>query len=554
MVKNPKLLNRNNAAVYCRLSVDDGSNQESQSIANQKSILTKYVIDQGWNLFNVYIDDGYSGTNFDRPDFKRLITDIECGLIDIVITKDLSRLGRDYLETGRYTEKYFPDHDVRYIALNDNVDTAKELDDFIPFKNIINEWYAKDISKKVRFTVRNQMIKGEFKKTGYPLYGYMYDNENRRIPNPDTAPNVVKIFEMFNKGYSMLSIRDYLEENLIKTPMGYYVEKHPDSVLKKKITNVYNWTQDVIMNILKNREYLGHYIRGKTTKRFKSKIIKFVPVEDQYVFENVFEPLISQETFDFAQTMFCQNRQNGAFKNPFMGITFCGICGKPLRHITHKDEYGIKEERLACPSTFELGKGSIILDDLKEVMRREILDLQEVISAHEDEFYMLAMNKIENAKNKNILSQEEIKKRKIQARCTQLDKFIKDLFEKNMDNPMPENTYERMMSEYVSEKRLLEAELKRQELVEPEEEIKLEEFKKQYKAFVNAIKRANDNNLFTTFTIRNIVSKIVITTFKLEKTPHNELGKNITIVYKFADGFVKEFIKEKRGYKDDTTI
>ena len=162
----------NNAALYCRLSIDDGIS-ESLSISNQKKILSSYCVLNNFNIYDFYIDDGYSGTNFNRPSFIKMINDIERGNIDIVVTKDLSRLGRNYLETGKYTDIYFPNKNIRYIALNDNIDSFNELNEFIPLKNIINEWYALDISKKIRATLNKQMESGEFKRAGHPLYGYM---------------------------------------------------------------------------------------------------------------------------------------------------------------------------------------------------------------------------------------------------------------------------------------------------------------------------------------------------------------------------------------------
>ena len=218
---NPVLMNRNNTAIYCRLSVEDGDINESQSINNQKNILTKYCLEHNFNVYNIYIDDGYSGTNFDRPGFISLRNDIDSGLIDIVITKDLSRLGRDYLEVGKLLERYFPDNNIRYIALSDNIDTIGDLDDFIPFKNIINEFYAKDISKKIRATQKFQRESGLYRNSGVSLYGYMDDEGKRRIINPETAPNVVLIFNLFIKGYSLKGICDYLYEHKIKSPSAY---------------------------------------------------------------------------------------------------------------------------------------------------------------------------------------------------------------------------------------------------------------------------------------------------------------------------------------------
>ena len=220
---------RNNCAIYARLSQEDGDYDVSQSISNQVNILTKYALDHEFNIFNVYTDDGFTGTNFNRPAFKQMIEDINKGLIDIVITKDLSRLGRDYLETGRYIERIFPEHNVRYIALSDNVDTISEENmDILPFRNILNEYYAKDISKKIRATNRYQKEAGIFTNTRIPLYGYLNDDKlKKRIINPDTAPIVAKIYDLFINGYSLQGICDYLFENKIQSPslLGKYKRK-----------------------------------------------------------------------------------------------------------------------------------------------------------------------------------------------------------------------------------------------------------------------------------------------------------------------------------------
>lgn len=242
----------NNAAIYYRLSVDDGLDQLSQSIENQQDILTKYCIDNGFNIFNVYIDDGFTGTSFDRPGLNKLKLDIESGFIDIVVTKDLSRLGRYHIEMGIFLERYFPDNNIRYIAVNDNVDTSKELDDYIPIKSMVNELYAKD--------------------------------ETTRVLNPETAPVISKIYELFIKWYSQSGISDYLRENKILSPRAYEYSK----VDKPYPYDPYNWKYSTLTKILQNKEYLVYCIKGKTTKRFKSKKKVYIPEENQYIFKNVF--------------------------------------------------------------------------------------------------------------------------------------------------------------------------------------------------------------------------------------------------------------------------
>lgn len=269
------MIEKNRAAIYCRLSVDDGIDQDSQSINNQKEVLTEYCLNNDFIIENIYIDDGISGTTFERPGFNKMIESIEQGNIDIVVTKDLSRLGRDYIMSGYYTEQYFPEHNVRYIALNDRVDTKEGLDDIVPLKNIMNEFYARDISKKIRFTVSNQMIKGEDKKAGHALYGYCYDKDSKRIINPKEAEVVRRIFKLYIEGNTVSSIIDILNKDKIPSP------RNDLSSLTK-----YNWGPTTIRGILSNVEYLGHFIRRKTKTLFKSSKKYIVPKEERYVFKN----------------------------------------------------------------------------------------------------------------------------------------------------------------------------------------------------------------------------------------------------------------------------
>ena len=255
-------------ALYCRPSREDEKVETSGSIETQKEILKRYAFDN--NLLNTkyYIDDGYSGTNFDRPGFQELRKDIENTLVSVVITKDLSRLGRDYLQTGYYIEHYFPLNDVRFIAINDNVDSSKENNELTPFKNIMNEWYAKDISKKVRSAYRSKALKGDF--TGaYAPYGYDKDpnSNNKLVVNSEQALIVKKIFELYLNDVSPYKIGKILKQDKVLSPRadlnnktGTYnsssVEKYP-----------YDWSNRTIMQILKNEEYVGSIVCNKNQTR-----------------------------------------------------------------------------------------------------------------------------------------------------------------------------------------------------------------------------------------------------------------------------------------------
>ncbi|MBR3697112.1 MAG: recombinase family protein [Clostridia bacterium] len=237
--------------IYTRLSIDDGTNEESVSIDTQKKILTEFVTNKGWQIAKIYVDDGYSGGNFDRPDFKRMIQDIENKEIDCVVTKDLSRLGRNYIDCGFYLEIYFPEHQVRYIAVNDGVDTISNSSmDITPFKNILNEMYVKDISVKVSSARRARLHDGKYMTTVAP-YGYLKDeNDNTHlVVDPETAPIVKQIYEMYYNGKGTNYIGNYLEKNKIISPMEYFYQKGFIKKRRKINKNMYNW------NTKKNSNY-----------------------------------------------------------------------------------------------------------------------------------------------------------------------------------------------------------------------------------------------------------------------------------------------------------
>ena len=330
--------NQLKVGIYCRLSIDDGNaSSDSVSIQNQKKIITDYVNKKGWQIVDYYVDDGYSGTNFDRPSFKEMIHDIETRRINTVITKDLSRLGRNYLKAGYYIDSFFPDNNVRYIAISDNIDTYQREDDMTIFRNVFNELYAKDISKKIRFTVDNQMKNGKAIKTSNPLYGYEFDAKSNRIPNPDTAPVVRLIFDLFLEGNGYAAIARILSEKQIMTPLYYNYQKYGygrgsgNNVFDH---GIYAWSRKTVRDIIINDEYLGIYRRGKTRGRFKSKKKEIVNKEDQYVFYDKYEPLISRDVFESAkeQASILQRRGEVTVINRYSGIAFCGCCNRPLMH------------------------------------------------------------------------------------------------------------------------------------------------------------------------------------------------------------------------------
>ncbi len=287
-------------AFYCRLSRDDDNEGDSNSIQHQKQILEKYAIDHGIKHYKFYVDDGYSGTNFNRPGFKEMLADIEAGHISTVVVKDMSRFGRNYLEVGMYTEIMFPEKDIRFIAVNDGVDSDRDDSDFTPFRNIINEWYAKDTSKKIRAVFRNKGMSGERLSTQAP-YGYLKGEKGGLVVDEETAPIVKLIYELCAGGNGPGKIARILRERKINTPrtMDFLRTGRADHY---DPNDPCGWTSATVAGILGKKEYLGHTVNFKTTKKsFKSKKMIHNPEEKQVVFENTHEAIIQPELWVVVQ-------------------------------------------------------------------------------------------------------------------------------------------------------------------------------------------------------------------------------------------------------------
>lgn len=346
-------------ALYCRLSRDDDYHGDSSSIKNQKEMLAEYAIVNRFENHAFYVDDGYSGTSFERPDFVRLINDIEKGKVSTVITKDLSRLGRDYLKTGLYIESYFPNHNVRFIAINDQVDSNKESNDFTPFKNIINEWYAKDISKKIKSAYHTKALKGEF--TGpYAPYGYKKDPDNkyRLILDDETAVIVKRIFEYALDGVTPFRIASTLKKEGILKPRAKMMKDLGKYVSEKFVKYPYDWSYQTIFTILKNREYLGHIICNKNaSKSYKDRSLIKLPKDEWIEVKNMHEPIINEKVFDEVQKIISVKKKKLKDEDSpqiFIGLLRCPDCGKTLSFKRTKDRksYG----HFACTTFRTFGK------------------------------------------------------------------------------------------------------------------------------------------------------------------------------------------------------
>ena len=332
-------------ALYIRLSKEDETEGPSESVTNQKSLLDDFVKKHRLSVYDTYIDDGWSGTSFDRPDFQRMIGDIEAKKVNMVITKDLSRLGRDYIMTGHYMERYFPEKRVRYISLLDGIDTGVEssANDITPFRAIMNDMYAKDISKKIKSVKRDKQRKGQF-IGGKPMFGYkMHPTEkNRIVVDEDAARIVRRIFAMALEGVSCRKIATQLNEDHVPTPATYagltVANPGPYTGL---------WSSERISEMLQNETYIGNMVQGRTVKiSYKSKKCHRQARENWVVVENTHEPLIDAETFQKVQMLVSSRKRTKSRTYDFLlrGLIFCHECGYPLAVINRKNAAG--EDRL----------------------------------------------------------------------------------------------------------------------------------------------------------------------------------------------------------------
>lgn len=325
-----------NAALYLRLSRDDDNkNLISESIQNQKMLTEKYAINSGFEIVDFYIDDGYTGTNFDRPNFKRMITDIEDGKINVVITKDQSRLGRDYITTGEYIEYYFPKKEVRFIAINDDLDTFLESsgNEMGPIKAVFNDYYVKDISKKIRSSLKIKKENGIFIGSFAP-YGYIKDSQNkgRLIPCPVTSKYVKLIFDLFLGGKTLLGIANHLSSDNVPTPSESKSLAHT----QKRFKGI--WNAESVKRILTNPTYIGHLTQNRSKKiSYKINAKKNIPKEDWIIVKNTHEAIISEDDFNSVQGMLkkrsYERKEKPGKVHNLTGLVFCADCGSSMSFV-----------------------------------------------------------------------------------------------------------------------------------------------------------------------------------------------------------------------------
>ncbi len=462
--------------IYCRLSKDDNTGVESNSITNQKLYLTDYVKQRGWVIYKIYVDEGKSGTNFDRDGFKEMIADIEAKKIDCVIVKDLSRLGRNYLDSGYYIEKYFPEHRIRFIAVNDSFDSDEGENDFGPFKNIINEWYAKDISKKIKFSFSVKAKQGTLLQ-GYAPYGYLKCEDRVDYEIDEEVADYIRY--IFNSIYNNISARDvidYLKKNKVYVP-GYYnylkkginKEKYETYTEAKK----YAWDYWKLDMILTNEIYIGTLVNFKRKKlSFRSKkLVENAPEEMVRVVDR-FPPIITKEVFDrVAEIRHQKYRAPRNDQNIFSRFVFCADCGKKmsLRKQGYKNRGHILYYHCShCNGHY------IRLDLLKEQVVNDFIHLKGFLTSVSHEKIIRIFNQMNKEKidHKNAIHTKELNSSV--ERKNQLDGLISKLLDSYTRGIIPDDAYENMMLNFKKEYDELTSKIKKLEekLATKEPEIK----------------------------------------------------------------------------------
>lgn len=540
-------------ALYCRLSRDDGTESESNSIGNQKKLLSQKAKEMGLTDTKYYVDDGYTGTNFNRPGFQQLIDDIEIGLVSAVMVKDLSRLGRDYVSVGNYTDSYFPEHNVRFIAVNDAIDSDEGESEIAPFKNILNEMYARDISKKIRSSHRLRGSMGE--PLSQPPYGYMKSPENKKkwIIDPEAATVVKSIFKMCLDGKGNETIARELQENKVLIPMAYWRSKGLNRGGKKTQTNPYKWCKTTIQKILSQQEYCGDVINFKTySKSFKNKTRYENSKENWAVFKDVNEPIIDRETFETVQKFISKTKrrtpkkENGE-RSIFNGLIYCGDCHSKMRYHTSTSNKEIHyftcsdnkvDYRGKCP-----GRHYVRADALEEVVKLELRRLVEVLELDESYFAQLLLRKNdeEREKDKKFLESEL---QKAIARSNTVSQLYEKLYEDNVIGKVSDEWFVELSHKYEKERMNLKAKI-------ADTRHQIEELKNtnsEYGKFISAIRRFMQMDNLTSPLLRELIDHIDI--FETEGTGKSRTQR-IVIYYRFI-GYIELPNATKQTHIADT--
>lgn len=522
-------------ALYERLSRDDELQGDSNSIVNQKAMLEKYAKENGFKNLQHFTDDGYSGTNFNRPAWQELISLVDEGKVGTVIVKDMSRIGRNYLEVGMYTEVKFPNNDIRFIAINNGVDSDNQQDnDFTPFLNIINEFYVKDTSKKIRAVMKNKGESGEY-LTSNPPYGYLKDPDNPKkhwIVDEEAAQVVKRIFNLCMEGYGPSQIANILKADKIETPTVHW-QKIGRNAPAKPTEDPYGWHSRTISGILDKYEYAGHMVNFRTRKQsYKSKKQIDNPPEMWKIFKNTHEAIIDEETFKRVQELRQNKRRptRTGKTNMFSGIARCAECGEKLYYCT-MNNYETRQDHFVCSTSRK--KGTDVCES--HFIRAAVLEegtLQNIqlvclcVSAFEDEFRE-ALGALKSSETKKELDAKNRLLQKSKNRYSELDRLFKRVYEDYVNGNLSETRFQMLSEDYETE----QAELKEKIEILNKEIQEFQEKTDNVEKFIRTAKKYVGIEKLTPAILNDMVKAVYV--HKTDKSSGKRV-QTVTISYNYA--------------------
>ena len=541
-------------ALYERLSRDDEMQGESNSIVNQKRYLEEYAQAQGFKNIRHFTDDGYSGTNFKRPGFQEMIAAIEAGEIDVVCVKDLSRFGRDYLKVGFYTEIMFPEKGVRFIAINNSVDSANPMEnDFTPFLNIMNEWYAKDTSNKIRAIFRSRMQDGK-RCSGAIPYGYRRDPEdkNHLLIDEEAAKVVRRIYQMVIDGMGSQAIANQLTADNVLIPSAYLEQSEHGESRNHSYHDPCRWNCTAVAYILDKQEYMGHTVLGKTIcENFKTKKRRKARPDELIVFENTHEPIIDAETWHLVQKLRRRTRRklaNGSYSHRLSGLVYCADCGKRLSYSSPQSQHRPDgktydaDSSFRCP-TYKSMYGECTMHYIKSSTLDKLVDeavrkIARYVLRNEQAF-LEQVRVLTSADQKHTQSEDKKELVNIKKRIAELDNYIKRLYEGNASGKIPDRQFEKLMVQYDSEQQELEERVK-------EIEVSIHEIQKESEngqQFVRLVQKYRDLTEIDQTALNEFIDKVVVHEATGGRTA--DRSQQIEIYFNFIGQFMVEDTEEE---------
>ena len=504
--------NLKKTALYCRLSQDDGLKGDSNSIQNQKQMLEDFARRNGLPNPTHFTDDGISGTRFDRPGFLAMMEEVETGRVEAIVIKDMSRLGRDYLKVGQVME-ILRQRGVRLIAINDGVDSLKGDDDFTPFRNIMNEFYARDTSRKIRSVFKSKGMSGKH-LTGTVIYGYLWDEKREHwLVDEEAAEVVRRIFSLTLEGYGPYQIACKLSADRIEIPVVHLARFNEGVNRSKPVKDPYGWGSSTIVNILKKREYLGHTINFKTRKHFKDKKSHYVSEDEWTIFENTHEAIIDQQTFDLAQKIRSNVRRypNGwGEAAPLTGLLYCADCGGKM--YVHRTNNGRRISQYTCSNYTKVPCGTLcptqhrINESAVLTLVSDTLRAIAEYSRNDRTEFIHTVQETQVAQQSADISKKRRRLAAAQKRAGELEKLICKIYEDNALGKLPDARYRALDAQYAKEQDALEIEIAELEKVVTG----YEQSQKSAEKFIALIDKYENFDTLTNTMLNEFVEKILV--------------------------------------------